>query len=68
MRRMVVIELTDQLLTAAGSLEPWTLRTPDAIHLASARTLATQLSAVVTYDPRMPEAGAALGLPIQSPS
>jgi hypothetical protein len=68
MGRLVLLEVTDELLTAAGLLEPPTLRTLDAIHLASARMLSAQLGALVTYDQRMAASAAALGLPVVTPA
>jgi predicted nucleic acid-binding protein len=59
----------DQLVrdTAAGYTDPH-LRSLDAIHLATAQAVfGAQLSAFVTYDQRLLEAAAALGLPIKSP-
>ena len=43
------------------------IRTLDAIHLAAARTLGDELTAVVTYDERMAAAGGRLGLPVGAP-
>jgi hypothetical protein len=66
--RLVLIELSQSILDAAGLLDPVTLRTPDALHLATAQALSPQLDALVTYDERMTAAGAALGLPVVAPS
>ena len=55
------------LLLAAGSLEPSLLRTLDAVHLAAAMTFGVELGGVVTYDVRMAEAAARLGLPTLAP-
>jgi predicted nucleic acid-binding protein len=56
--------------TAAAFAEP-TLRTLDAIHLATAQILAnesgTPLTAFVTYDQRLLAAAASLGLPTARP-
>jgi hypothetical protein len=68
MNRLVLLEVSDSVLEAAGLLEPVTLRTLDAIHLASALTLAGELAAVITYDRRMAEAAAAVGLPLAAPA
>lgn len=66
--RIVILELTDDLLLEAGLLDPPELRTLDAIHLAAARTLGGDLAAVVTYDERMATAAAHLGLPVEAPA
>lgn len=51
-------------MLAAGSL----LRSLDAIHLATAQLIGAELRAVVTYDTRMAQAAATLGLASASPS
>jgi uncharacterized protein len=66
--RLLLVEMTDQLLAAAGMLDPANLRTLDAIHLASAQILAPRLHTVVTYDERMAVAATALGLAVEMPS
>jgi predicted nucleic acid-binding protein len=58
----------DRLVTrAAAWVRPWTIRSLDAIHLASAKMLNPGLEALVTYDRRMVEAGRLAGLPVLSP-
>lgn len=64
---LVLLEVDQPLLDAAGFLDPLELRTLDAIHLAAARMLSPQLDALVTYDARMAAAGRLLGLPIEGP-
>jgi predicted nucleic acid-binding protein len=51
----------------AGILRPPELRSLDAIHLATARSLGTRLAAVVTYDQRLAGAAAWYGIPVESP-
>jgi predicted nucleic acid-binding protein len=68
LRSINVVRLDEALLDAAGMLEPITLRSLDAIHLAAAQLVAPDLRAVVTYDRRMAEAAAALGFPVASPA
>jgi predicted nucleic acid-binding protein len=46
---------------------PW-LRSLDAIHLATAASIADELDALITYDQRMIDEGQALGLPVLTPS
>lgn len=62
-----LIRMDDSLLDRAGDLDPTSLRSLDAIHLASALTLGRDLGVVVTYDDRMLRGAAALGLPTASP-
>lgn len=52
----------------AGILRPLDLRSLDAIHLATARSLGTNLAALVTYDQRLAGAAARYGMPVVSPS
>jgi predicted nucleic acid-binding protein len=62
-----LIRLDDALLDRAGELDPPSLRSLDAIHLASALALGADLGVVITYDDRMLHGAAALGLPAVSP-
>ena len=68
LRSIDVVRLDDALLDAAGMLEPLTLRSLDAIHLAAAQLVAPPLRAVVTYDRRMADAAASLGFPVAAPA
>lgn len=63
-----LIRLERALLEDAASLEGERLRSLDAIHVAAARALGDDLTALVSYDERMLEAGAALGLAVASPA
>ena len=63
-----LIQVSDAVLDAAGRLEPRTLRSLDAIHLATAARLAPTLTALVTYDHRMADGAAALGLAVVAPA
>jgi len=65
--RIAGVALEPSILTAAATIEPPTLRTLDAIHLASAAALSADLEAFVTYDRRLAEAARALGMPVVSP-
>jgi predicted nucleic acid-binding protein len=51
----------------AGILRPPELRSLDAIHLATARALGSNLAALVTYDRRLADAAAWYGIPVISP-
>ena len=67
MRRLVLVGVDDALLVSAGMLEPESLRTLDAVHLAAALAVVDDLAAVVTYDRRMAEAAEHLGLAVAAP-
>ena len=62
-----LIRLDDDLLERAAALEPVTMRSLDAIHLAAAVGLGADLAAVVTYDARISSAAQAIGLPVIAP-
>ena len=65
--RISLIRLDEVILGEAAALEPASLRSLDAIHLASALTLGDELSAVVTYDRCMAEGAALCGLETSDP-
>ncbi len=67
LQRIDLLQLDDSLLDAAAALDAVVLRSLDAIHLAAARELRGELSAIVTYDARMAKAAAALGLHVAAP-
>ena len=63
-----VVLLRSELLTRAAELEPVTLRTLDAIHLATALSLGSELEAFVAYDERLLAAAGHHGLSIAAPA
>lgn len=65
---VAVLSLDEEIAGRAGLVEPATLRTLDAIHLASAETLGADLEAFVTYDERLAAAARGARLPVASPS
>jgi hypothetical protein len=64
---LVLIRLDEELYRAAANLEPATLRSLDALHLAAAMTLGTDLAGIVTYDARMAAAASMVGLHVDAP-
>ena len=66
--RIDLIRVNDAVLRSAGGLLPEDIRTLDAIHLATAQQLGTDLARIVTYDTRMRAAAEALGLEVNSPA
>ena len=66
--RIDLIRVNDSVLRGAGSLLPEDTRTLDAIHLATAQQLGTDLGRVVTYDIRMQAAAETLGLDVNAPA
>jgi uncharacterized protein len=62
------VALTDEIVALAGNLDPTSLRSLDAIHVATALSLGPALAVLVTYDIRMVSAAQHAGLPVSSPS
>ncbi len=63
-----IIELDRAIAEPAGRIDPPSLRSLDAIHLASALALGSELGAVVTYDSRLADAARAAGLEVIAPA
>ena len=68
LRTLTMIRLDPPLLDRAAEMEPGSLRSLDAIHLAAALSLGSDLAGVVTYDVRMAEATERLGLAVEAPA
>ena len=58
----------DDVALAAEVIGDKTLRSLDAIHLATAHEIRTELSAFVCYDKRLRDSAHALGLPVEAPA
>lgn len=65
---VAVVSLTEDVRASAAQIEPATLRTLDAIHLASALTLGEDLAGVLTYDRRMSDAAEERDVMVLAPS
>jgi predicted nucleic acid-binding protein len=63
-----LLALDDALLDSAAAIDVDELRGLDAIHIASARQLAGELDALVSYDERMLTAARSLGVPVSHPT
>ncbi len=68
LRSVEVIELDADIARTASSTGPISLRSLDAIHIASAVALLPSVNAFVTYDDRLADAARALGLPVVRPA
>jgi uncharacterized protein len=62
-----LLALNQKIRKRAGELEPATLRTLDAIHIASALDLGGRLDCVYAYDTRLTLAAEQAGLEVRSP-
>ena len=58
----------DDVAPAAEVIGDKTLRSLDAIHLATAHEIRTKLTAFVCYDKRLRDSAHALGLPVEAPA
>jgi predicted nucleic acid-binding protein len=66
--RIDLLRINDRVLDAAGLLAPADLRSLDAIHLASAEQLGSDLRGFVTYDERLATAAAGRGFTVTQPA
>lgn len=64
---LTLLQLTPRLCDAAGRVDPPTVRSRDALHLAAALDLGDDLDVIVTYDDRMSVAARAQGLEVLAP-
>ncbi len=64
----VALVSMDDVAPAAEVIGDRTLRSLDAIHLATAHELRTELTAFVCYDQRLCSGARAMGLPVETPS
>lgn len=65
---LVLLQVTTDVFEAAAILDPSTLRTLDALHLAAALSLGDELDGMVAYDERLAAAATALGIPVVAPA
>ena len=63
-----LIELDAAVADVAGSAAPVSLRSLEAIHLASAMSVTDEIEAFVTYDLRLADAARAAGLTVVGPA
>lgn len=65
---ITLVPITTEIRRLARSTPPPSLRSLDAIHLATAAALGGDLGVLVAYDQRLLDAAAQLGLPVASPT
>lgn len=66
--QIAVVEPGEAIRARAALLEPVTLRSLDALHLATALAVGDELDGLVTYDGRMAASATALGLAVLAPT
>lgn len=67
MAGLYLLKIDSDILSGAARLEPRTLRSLDAIHLASALSLEADLGAIAVYDSNLATAAADCGLRVLAP-
>jgi predicted nucleic acid-binding protein len=65
---LTIVPVTDEVRRRAGELGPPGMRSLDAIHLASAEQLGSDLRGFVTYDERLASAAEGRGLRVFRPA
>jgi predicted nucleic acid-binding protein len=68
LQSVALLPLTAEIRKTAARVGPVGLRTLDAIHLATALAASDRIGAVLTYDARLSDACAAVGLPVVAPA
>ncbi len=66
--QIAVVEASERIRATAALLEPLTLRSLDALHLATALELGDGLDAIVTYDARLASAAESFALAVLAPT
>ena len=66
--RIALVDVDRRILATAATIAPSTLRTLDAIHLATALAVREDLGAVVTYDRRLRAAAERAHLEVEAPA
>jgi uncharacterized protein len=64
---ITLTEVTSAIFEQAGRLDPASMRSLDAIHLAAALDLGDDLEGMVTYDERLAAAALLNGIPVIAP-
>jgi uncharacterized protein len=65
---IALVPIDDAVLAVAGRLDPRGLRSLDAIHLATALIIGSDLGALFSYDDRLTAAALETGLSVLAPS
>jgi predicted nucleic acid-binding protein len=63
-----LVELDEDVARLAASLAPPTLRSLDAVHLASALAIGEELAEFITYDARLAAAARGAGMEVRAPA
>lgn len=63
-----LVEIAPNIRILAQTVRPVTVRSLDAIHLATALSMRSRLTSFITYDKRLAEAAVQAGLPVDLPA
>jgi len=66
--QLAVVEVSEPIRARAALLDPVTLRSLDALHLATALEVGDELDGLVTYDARMAATAKTFGLAVLAPT
>lgn len=64
---VILLSLPSATFERAADLDPESLRSLDALHLAEALELGDELNGIITYDNRLAEAARARGIEVIAP-
>lgn len=67
LERLSLVPIDEPTLRRAATLTPTSLRSLDALHLATALSLGEDLGVLIAYDERLLDAAREHGLPVASP-
>lgn len=67
LQRIMTVPLANDIVVNAATIGTPLLRTLDALHLATAAAIGSELDHFVTYDKRLAEAAAGFGLSVAAP-
>lgn len=68
LQRVMIVPLAGDIVVATATIGTPALRTLDALHLSTAVTVRSELDSFVTYDKRLADAAAGMGLPVAAPA
>jgi hypothetical protein len=68
LEEIMLLPLNPAVVEAAATVAPAALRSLDAIHLATAQLLGSDLGVFITYDARLAEGARALGMQVAAPA
>ena len=66
--RVDLVRISDDILDRAAAVAPWTIRSLDAINIATADRVGVDLARMVTYGERMADAARARGWTVVAPA